>query len=1179
MKKRYTSIAPGIAPTHQLAKFFESEVLPRLDLHTVFPGVDFTPEAGGERLRGDCCPMCGDQGRPFKVWPDSFTWHCFACNGGQEASGNAFSALNDGIQPTGKRYIEILEQLARSVGLELPERGQPQSPEQRAEQRAKYESEMQRLIDRRSVLAKFYGIAQDALISDIGKPARDYLHERGLADAETLSVFEVGFYPSQAYISDRLDATERAIAKEIGLFRKKLSAAPWLVYPWRDTSGDPLTAYFRRITPIPADADKKENPKTYALPGEASKSTPFGLFQAIRLGNAKQKHGKTEFVVVEGPADVMALWRHGVKNAISYIAALPSSDQCETLLRFRKSSFTLLADNDKVGLDCVKNAAKKLLAISDENKVYIANIERIFKPGEDVAEFFQNRPDDPNAALNLIDGIEKAQSYAEYIGSQIGLAYNGAPAKIRHALEDELLDAAKTIDFDTFVKETAATFRNAAGLTKAEVEPILKAAGGARTEALKYAPAIAHSQITNMQSVAKVENVSSRVAKANKAGNDDAHPASNLPTRPTVVVATDEKRVNDEALLGLIASRKVFQQDGKLVEVKANPAQSRYYVAEIAKARLRELLSEHVEFITLTSKGEHSLAHPPVWCVEALHCRRYWRADNREMPSLNGIITTPVFRPDGTILNTPGWDMATGLYYAPEKKHAAAFAEIPEHPSQAEVAEARDSLLDLVNGFPFETETDRNAWLASLLSPFARPAFTGPMPLHHVDANTPGSGKTLLLKVINAILTGEDMPTMAVSHDDAENEKRISTFIQQGASIQIFDNVSGRFGGKAFDMLLTSDRWQGRKLGSNEQINCPNRTAIYSTGNNIQLLGDMHRRMIRVQLKAEEERPEYRTGFKYPKLEQHARQHRGHYVRACLIILRAWFAAGKPAHGGIEWGSYEGWSEVIRGAVVHCGLSDPAALCASLSSDMGGASDVLGALITGWTDAFGEGEGVTGGELRRLLVKEGSKDDSQHEDLCDAIRELCNLNERETPKARTLSDRLKKFKNRVWGGYRLELRPNGRRGKAHEWAVVRLSASSDNSGNAAITTGIRQVPGSGNIDNNKDAGMPEVPEDYPKDKSPLPVCVPREAGRDMLAERNTSKGRGQIPALPALGSESLRAKGLSVPEARRKPAGRVVSGPVLPEVPALGSDFRSEAPDNASELLAEAGLNGWGWDE
>ena len=76
------------------------------------------------------------------------------------------------------------------------------------------------------------------------------------------------------------------------------------------------------------------------------------------------------------------------------------------------------------------------------------------------------------------------------------------------------------------------------------------------------------------------------------------------------------------------------------------------------------------------------------------------------------------------VLQAEGYDPVTRVMYSPSTK----FEFVPDRPSQNEVIEARERLLDLVVDFPFAQPVHRNAWLAGLLTFFARPAYDGATP-------------------------------------------------------------------------------------------------------------------------------------------------------------------------------------------------------------------------------------------------------------------------------------------------------------------------------------------------------------------------------------------------------------------------------------------------------------------
>src|SRR5262249_45680075 len=139
-----------------------------------------------------------------------------------------------------------------------------------------------------------------------------------------------------------------------------------------------------------------------------------------------------------------------------------------------------------------------------------------------------------------------------------------------------------------------------------------------------------------------------------------------------------------------------------------------------------------------------------------------------------------------------------------------------------------------------------------------------------------------------------------------------------------------------------------RLLGGNRVYDGPLHVCWFGTGNNVQLQADTARRVCHVRMETPDEQPELRTGFRYPDLRAHVRAERGRLLSAALTVLRGWFAAGQPRRGLPPWGSFEGWSGVVREAVVFAGLPDPGetrlALQTAADRDAGAMSALLVAL-------------------------------------------------------------------------------------------------------------------------------------------------------------------------------------------------------------------------------------------
>jgi hypothetical protein len=329
-------------------------------------------------------------------------------------------------------------------------------------------------------------------------------------------------------------------------------------------------------------------------------------------------------------------------------------------------------------------------------------------------------------------------------------------------------------------------------------------------------------------------------------------------------------------------------------------------------------------------------------------------------------VEVPTLRHDGTILDTAGWDNRTALLYEPRTE----FPPIPSAPTREEVGEAVEHLFDLTHDFPFTGDEHKAAWLAALLTPFARFAFDGPAPLFLFTANCAGTGKSLLCSLISEIVEGRDMARTPCPSGDAEMAKTITSVALAGDKIVLFDNIdtADSFGSASLDAALTGTSWKQRILVVSQMTpDLPLFTTWFATGNNVALRGDIHRRVLPCRLETCEEHPEQRKGFKYPNLLVHVRKKRATLAVAALTILRAQFTTRCPAPALSPFGSFEGWSACVRAAVVRATGLDPVATRMEIV-EADETITTLAALLEGWSHLKGGTKGVTAAEALRWVV-------------------------------------------------------------------------------------------------------------------------------------------------------------------------------------------------------------------
>src|SRR5690606_21894188 len=120
-------------------------------------------------------------------------------------------------------------------------------------------------------------------------------------------------------------------------------------------------------------------------------------------------------------------------------------------------------------------------------------------------------------------------------------------------------------------------------------------------------------------------------------------------------------------------------------------------VVDVTPDSLQRLLARHTRTIRYraTRHGTEEVPTMPAGpVVKAVLTETRWPG----LRPLRGIDTAPVIRPDGTILQTEGYDPATWLYYAP----ATPFTPLPDIPDTTDIARAREFVFNhVLRDFPW----------------------------------------------------------------------------------------------------------------------------------------------------------------------------------------------------------------------------------------------------------------------------------------------------------------------------------------------------------------------------------------------------------------------------------------------------------------------------------------------
>ncbi|MFE0875375.1 bifunctional DNA primase/polymerase [Streptomyces smyrnaeus] len=331
-------------------------------------------------------------------------------------------------------------------------------------------------------------------------------------------------------------------------------------------------------------------------------------------------------------------------------------------------------------------------------------------------------------------------------------------------------------------------------------------------------------------------------------------------------------------------------------------------VQQLGTDNLRAYMAEHVTSFTVKRdpdgiESEERELLMPKTCSTILG-RKDW-----PLPELRGVVTSPVIRPDGSLLNSPGYDRDTGLYLQPR----VPIRRLQPTVTPESLDRARDIVLSqMLADFPWVADSDRAHFLGALLTPILRPYFHGPTPMWVFTATAPGSGKSLLKDILTATYGVADT---AWPENDTELRKSITTQLYTtGQPVVVFDNLPNGYIIKTplISSLLTGEFWGDRVLGSTASVTMPNDRVWVLTGNALRVGGDNARRTMWVRLDPDCPNPDQRDGFKVGDLRPWLRANASTVVAALVTMVRAWLAAGAPTVR-VRKGDYSEWASMLAG--------------------------------------------------------------------------------------------------------------------------------------------------------------------------------------------------------------------------------------------------------------------------
>ena len=283
------------------------------------------------------CPFHDERTPSFYVSPVKQFYHCFGCG----AHGTAISFL---MNYDRLEFLDAVEELARAANMEIPRDERARTPD----------DDTRGVYDALEAAARHYRNALAASPS-----AQAYLDARGV-DLEIRELFGIGYAPEGfSALKDALGTDERRLKllERAGLLSKNDRGHTYdkfrdrVMFPIADRRGRTI-AFGGRV--LKGD----DGPKYLNSPETALFHKGRELYGLWQVRQAQQKIAR--LIVVEGYMDVVALFQHGLREAVATLGTATTADHAELLFRNAPDVYFCF-DGDAAGRRAASKAMESVL--------------------------------------------------------------------------------------------------------------------------------------------------------------------------------------------------------------------------------------------------------------------------------------------------------------------------------------------------------------------------------------------------------------------------------------------------------------------------------------------------------------------------------------------------------------------------------------------------------------------------------------------------------------------------------------------------------------------------------------------------------------------------------------------------------------------------------------------------
>mgnify|MGYP001176407607 CR=1 FL=1 len=408
----------------------------------------------GKNLFG-LCPFHEERTPSFSVNEQKQIFHCFSCGRG----GNVFSFIMD---LENLSFPEAVAKVADFGHVDLPASYTAQT-----QVSAPKDQEQADLLKLYADSAKMY---QHILVNtELGEPALEYLHGRGLDD-DTIATFCIGYAPKNQLLLDffKEHGTDYQLLRQSGLFIENQAGdlrdrfVDRVLVPITDASGRVIAFSGRILTKSPDEPKYLNSPETKLF----NKRNVLFNFDLAR-GAIRQKKA---VVLFEGFMDVIAAYRAGIQNGVASMGTSLTNEQIYALERVTDHLY-ICYDSDMPGQKATDRA---LNLLGDNSRLNLGVIQ--MPDGMDPDEYLRHAGQEKFVKV-FDDGKQTPTAFEmQYLKHDLNLQNTQDQLTYLSAVLEQLTKLSSNVEQDLYLNQLVQEF----GLDKDDLRQQLRSLTGQR---------------------------------------------------------------------------------------------------------------------------------------------------------------------------------------------------------------------------------------------------------------------------------------------------------------------------------------------------------------------------------------------------------------------------------------------------------------------------------------------------------------------------------------------------------------------------------------------------------------------------------------------------------------------------------------------------------------------------